>query len=61
MYYLESILFKSILTAYFFTKATNCNPLGNCVQSECFPDVLFDYLVVYDSDRQHDNFYFILL
>ena len=28
------------------TKATNCNPLGNCTQSEYFAAVLFDYLIL---------------
>ena len=41
------------------TKATNCNPLGNCAQSEYFPGVLFDYLIVYDgrSLRQPEQNY----
>ena len=39
------------------TKATNCNPLGNCVQSEYFPGALFDYLIVYDVCRQQNNLF----
>ena len=39
------------------TKATNCNPLGNSVQSEYFPDALFDYLIVYDACRQQSNLF----
>ena len=37
------------------TKATYCNPLGNCAQLECFPGVLFDYLIVYDAGKQQNN------
>jgi len=39
------------------TKATDCNPLGNCAQSEYFPGVLFDYLIVYDASTQQNNLF----
>ena len=39
------------------TMATNCNPLGNCTQSEYFPGVLFDYLIVYDGRGQQNNLF----
>ena len=39
------------------TMATNCNPIGNCVQSEYFLGVLFDYLIVYYGRRQENNLF----
>ena len=54
MMYLE-YTFRKYSNCVPVTKATYYNPLGDCAQLECFPGVLFDYLIVYDACKQQNN------